>query len=596
MDYFQNIPLREEITNILKKRNNRYFFSYKKDNYSTPFFHSIHNNRCSCECHEIPPKNLRRPINYNTEINSPTNLNIKNNNIRKTLNQNNISRNKSTNDLINYNYKNVNYITRNKNYNPKHYIRINNNNFCQNKKLNIIKTESNDNLIKSFVIYKNEVQPLYTEHITKRQKLNNHKVPSSRKYSYGGKILKIATNTNNHSYKETIGRANSRHKIFNKCRVINFIHNNDNSYIYHNNYDYDSKNKNSLISQNYDNGNDSNFGLYNESKNISILNNNNSNNIIGNNSDDITCKTEIKKSYSENYLSKNIDNSKKNLKKYINKSIKNDDYKDNHNFKCVNEKQKEILDEDIKYANNKYSNNQDNNNQKILMDDINMNKKEYLLKNNKENNLNKNYLFIDDEINNNYNNKKKENIKKNNYKYYYNYSNNKINNNQKGNIYNSSSVDNINYLMHYHSNTNCNSKNNFLEDFNYEDFKLKIKLGLLKKQIYKNDIHLRNNNNRITANIYIQDKKYLENVLNNNKKKFVIDNILSEKTKKLLEEKKTKKHTKLNNNNNKKNNVKINVQNKNENKILSSIMRNLVENNKKNNKYVVNPKLNFFKS
>ena len=49
---------------------------------------------------------------------------------------------------------------------------------------------------------------------------------------------------------------------------------------------------------------------------------------------------------------------------------------------------------------------------------------------------------------------------------------------------------------------------------------------------------------------------------------------------------------KINNNNI----LKKNINYKKENKILSSIMKNLIENNKKNNKYVVNPKLNFYKS
>ena len=168
MNYFQNIPLREDISNLLKKRNYRNF-SYKKDNCSTSFYHPIHHNKCNCQCHKIPQNNLRHPINYNTEMNTPTNINNKYSYIHKTLNHNNINRNKSANNLINYNYKNINYKTRIKNNNTRNYIKINNNNFCKNKKMNIIKTESNDNLIKSFVIYKNEVQPLYTEQITKKK-------------------------------------------------------------------------------------------------------------------------------------------------------------------------------------------------------------------------------------------------------------------------------------------------------------------------------------------------------------------------------------------------------------------------------------------
>ena len=97
------------------------------------------------------------------------------------------------------------------------------------------------------------------------------------------------------------------------------------------------------------------------------------------------------------------------------------------------------------------------------------------------------------------------------------------------------------------------------------------------------------NKNKLGNDFYLQDKKYLENVLNNNKKKFMIDDILLEKSKKILEEKKLRKEK----NNNKE---KKKEKNKNENKILSSIKLNLIEKNKKN-KYVINPNnLNFFKS
>ena len=67
----------------------------------------------------------------------------------------------------------------------------------------------------------------------------------------------------------------------------------------------------------------------------------------------------------------------------------------------------------------------------------------------------------------------------------------------------------------------------------------------------------------------------------------MIEDILLEKTKKLLEDKKLRTGKK-NNNNNK--NINKNINNKTENKILSSIKLNLIEKNKKNKKAIKNKK------
>ena len=111
-----------------------------------------------------------------------------------------------------------------------------NSNLNQRPKLNVIKTETNTNLIKSYVIYKNQIKPLFFSKVTKNNRKN---VSNLKKYSYGGKQLKIATNTNNHSFKEIIGRSCSKNKEFKKSRVINY-RTEYNSY----NFDYSCNNKN----------------------------------------------------------------------------------------------------------------------------------------------------------------------------------------------------------------------------------------------------------------------------------------------------------------------------------------------------------------
>ena len=111
-----------------------------------------------------------------------------------------------------------------------------NSNLNQRPKLNVIKTETNTNLIKSYVIYKNQIKPLFFSKVAKNNRKN---VSNLKKYSYGGKQLKIATNTNNHSFKEIIGRSCSKNKEFKKSRVINY-RTEYNSY----NFDYSCNNKN----------------------------------------------------------------------------------------------------------------------------------------------------------------------------------------------------------------------------------------------------------------------------------------------------------------------------------------------------------------
>jgi len=102
--------------------------------------------------------------------------------------------------------------------------------------VNVIKTETNNNLIKSFVIYKNQIKPLFVSKIAKNSSNKSHS--NIKRYSYGGNKLKIATITNNHSYKEILATSSSKDKIFKKSRVINYNTQNNNEY----NFDYGCNN------------------------------------------------------------------------------------------------------------------------------------------------------------------------------------------------------------------------------------------------------------------------------------------------------------------------------------------------------------------
>ena len=498
----------------------------KKKNYNN-IYEPTRYSHCNCNCHCHKNITLNEIQNYNSEINSFSSYNYKN------LNNNQI-RNKSTNDLFSpqrkrlytSNYKYSNFENK-ENKNLKKFTE-NNHKFQGNKKLNIIRTESTDNLAKSYVIYKNEIQLLNATKINKKEKSKSQN--SHKKYFYGGEKLKIARNTNNHSYKEIIGRSGSRAKIFNKCHVINFVEKNDNN---NSNINYDYRTNIPRISQNYE------TDISYELRNIKNDFNNNEANDINKN------KKEIQKSLSQNYLLQ-----------YLNKN--ENDKNINNNFNGYN----------YRYCMNNC---------------FELNKNDYFLNYCTDNNIKDRYITDNNlnEVNDNLN-------YQNNFRYYYNSKKNYMNNNR--NLTKTNSLDNFKVFRYKKSNTTCNSKSNLLDDFNYEDFKLRVKLGLLKKQVYKNEL-IKNNKVRINTDLYYQDRKYIKNALNNNKnKKRAIEDILLEKTKKLLEEKKLR-------NNNKNINQKKKLNIKNENKILSTIKKNLIENNKRNNnKYVINPKLNFFKS
>ena len=306
--------------------------------------------------------------------------------------------------------------------------------------INVIKTETNNNLIKSFVIYKNQIKPLFVSKISKNTSNKSHS--NIKKYSYGGNTLKIATITNNHSYKEIFGSSSSKDKIFKKSRVINYNTENNNEY----NFEYGCNNNK-------------------KQNNINIIK-------------DIKINNDrFKKCPSQNEL---------NIKTYeINNYNKEKKY-----------------NEFITDLNTKL-----NNNSEI---------EKYSLKNETETNIGNKNIY-----NNLTNNNK-------NFRYYFDYKKNMIE--KKKNLLNSN-----NYM---------NIKTNSQVNDEYEDIKLKIKLGLMKKN--------KNNNENIKKN------------------RMDVNYIILEKTKKILEEKNKKFEKKLNKKD-RNNNIK-------ENNTLGKL-KNLIENN-----------------
>ena len=119
--------------------------------------------------------------------------------------------------------------------------------------------------------------------------------------------------------------------------------------------------------------------------------------------------------------------------------------------------------------------------------------------------------------------------------------------------------------------------------------KLKVKLALLRKQMYEQERErIFNNEKNDIINKGFQNKKYLEKFLSKGSQKpnIVDNNTLFEKTKKLLEAKKIRNIKKELNYKNKQNN---------ENRILYSLKKNLKEKNDINNNDMIKPRLKMWK-
>ena len=568
--------------------------------------YSFNNYQCMCVCHEEKAMNNNNLYNYNSEtINSYiSESNLDKKQYQKIL----LGRNRSANFLLALKNKDLSldpskvYST-NYNYNFNYFDNVGNgilkkkpksqekmNNLYQSEKINmninqtdnVEKTDNlqkidsmneiKNNLSKSSIVHKNENEN-ENKSVNETDINKNilyrfyHDDAKPSKYSYGGRTIIVSSNAKNHTFKEIIVKSGSSDKILNKKKFIKLTENN----IYNNiNNNYNEKNC-YKSNNNTEINNDMNYNFNtDENKNE---NNNNINH------------REIKKSTSDNYLFnhhhihhihrcrchcinhmnyfRDINNCNQNNDIYLMTKNK-DKYKlniyDYYNKDNILTSEKENKCNNI-YTSIQTSNYEDNYNKYHIPTEV--------------------FNSESNEIFNNCNNNK-NNYKVNEQNYYYN---------NKRTIPKSNSFDNYNLVKKNYKNSIIAPKNSAIWDFNYNNFKLKVKLGLLKKEIYKNEKNnITANKNRIQLNYQQQDKKYLENILNN-KKKSNIKDIVLEKTKKALEEKKLKQENKYNNKNLKNYKYKY----KNENKILSNLKKQLLENNKKNNKYVVKPKLNVFK-
>ena len=568
--------------------------------------YSFNNYQCMCVCHEEKAMNNNNLYNYNSEI---INSYISDSNLDKRQYQKILlGRNRSANYLLALKNKDLSldpskvYST-NYNYNFNYFDNVGNgilkkklksqekmNNLYQSEKINIninqtdnvektdnlqkidSMNEIKNNLSKSSIVHKNEIENKSENEADINKKILYrfyHDDAKPSKYSYGGRTIIVSSNAKNHAFKEIIVKSGSSDKILNKKKFIKLTENNIYNNINNNNYNekncYKSR-KNTEIN------NDINYNFNtDENKNE---NNNNINH------------REIKKSTSDNYLFnhhhihhihrcrchcinhmnyfRDINNCNQNNDIYLMAKNK-DKYKlniyDYYNKDNILTSEKENKCNNI-YTPIQTSNYEDNYNKYHIPTEV--------------------FNSESNEIFNNCNNNNKYNYKVNEQNYYYK---------NKRTIPKSNSFDNYNLVKKNYKNSIIAPKNSAIWDFNYNNFKLKVKLGLLKKEIYKNEKNnITGNKNRIQLNYQQQDKKYLENILNN-KKKSNIKDIVLEKTKKALEEKKLKQENKYNNKNLKNYKYKY----KNENKILSNLKKQLLENNKKNNKYVVKPKLNVFK-
>ena len=614
MDYETRSPLLTDL-NLEKINYNNY--TNQNPNYNSEIYYKYCHHPCHCICHyNFRCKNLHHNILYcrNNDINL-TQLDLeqkyknnpqrnrnnllysKNNNSleelkRKYYNYYNQNKNTNTNNQIyNYRYKNESYTKDknkklDKNYSSPNLIikkndksdNINNYNNYSFKDIKIKNNDlidSNNHLEKNITNIKNKViKPSKSFQIKRKELSKYYHISNPRKYSYGGEILETVTNADNHRYKEVIGTSNSKDKNINKSRVIynsknNNIDtntNNDNLNLkieVNNNYLDDKINNHKYINYRYKSYQNSpkkisrNLLLYKPKENNTDINKK----IIRETYNTRLVESkELKKSPSENYLyNLNNDNNinyRDNLnniyeKNQISSGIKFDKNKNNY-----------LYQNDNKYKINKinnisYSNFNENN------DNINFDY-DYKINNYKNSNCLKNipksYSFNNLKPHNSYNLK---NIKNNYHTEYENdFSNNEIQNNKN------------------------NQKNNNVD---YEMIKLKVKLALLRKQMYEQERE-RIFNDEKNDIIYkdLQNKKYLGKFISkgNIKPNIANNNSLFERTKKLLEAKKLRNMQKELNNKNKQNN---------ENKILYSLKKNLREKNDIYKNDMIKPRLKICK-
>ena len=524
---------------------NKYHLYPKANKSTSNIFISQNNNlfddnlrqRCDKNYNKRTIFHYKRKKDYQNDYNnkkkelsrthSYPNIQIKNN-----------SKNENSNDDIynNYNFKSV---------------KIKGGNMHNSYNNNIGINDANQ----SILLKKYNIKPLKSFQIKRKKLSQYYHISNPKKYSYGGKKLQTVNSTNNHKYKEVTGTSVSKENEMKKSRVINFneLKNKDN--------DINMSNDKIKIEINNDTSN-SNV------KNHKFLNTrymsyqNSPKNISRNLSYEPTEKKSelnqriLKETYNTRlFESKNLKNSKGNIN--LNDISNEKDYKYNFNN---------------------------------IKNGLNIGTSDYLYRNGNKNNINK----IPNSIN--INNNKNDN---------YNYYGVKTYDNNLKNMPKSYSVSN---LDNYEDNISYNLKNrykraydnNFSNDYNqnnnndanvdYEMIKLKVKLALLRKQMYEQEKERIFNDqmNLMNVDYYNKNKKYLENFLSteNQRPRVLNDNSLILKTKKLLEEKRLRnKQREL-----------IKNMNNNENKILYSLKKNLRDKNSEYNKNsIIKPRLKVWK-
>ena len=453
------------------------------------------------------------------------------------------------------------------------------------EKVDLIKNENKDNSISNNLIFAKEYEyenikkpkPIYESGITEQKSLKYYHDVIPKKYSYGGRTIIVSNKANNHSFKEIVVKSVSSDKIKNENKVVNCTEENIN---YKENFK-DNDNHNCIDTEIQKNNTHLQTEINNEI----------------NYEDKIDSHKEIKKSISEKYLigNQNLDYMKNYGYKFNDNTndftFLNDNNKIiNNNLIGENEDDLFLKKYNIKYnINDNYINDNYINNNYTNDNYINNNyMNDYLLTYEKENKNNNIYMPIQTyNFDNDYNKIPSETLNNEKNELIYNYNDNRyknINQNYKNKkiLPKSYSYNRFNILKKNYSNTISTSKKSPIEDLDYDDFKLKVKLELLKKQIHKNRINLNRQ----------QDKNYLQKILNNKKRKSCINDIVLEKTKKALEEKKYKKEKKSKQIiKNKKQNYKF----KYEGQILFELKKKLLENNKKNSKFAIKPKMSVFK-